>query len=121
MVTRPQTYTHIARNPAILEGEPVIKGTRISVRTVVLMERLYRDIGRVQEALPHLARADIVQALDFYKEHRAEIDEYIAQNDVDEELLIDERLGWLRPPSISTNVSILASCRAYAYGASASR
>jgi uncharacterized protein (DUF433 family) len=89
MVTHPQTFTHIARDPHILSGEPVINGTRISVRTVVLMYRLYRDIGRIQEALPALTGEDITQALAFYKQHKAEINAYIAQNDVDEDLLND--------------------------------
>jgi uncharacterized protein (DUF433 family) len=91
MVAHPKIFTRIARNPHILSGEPVVKGTRVSVRTVVLMYRLYQDVGRIQEAFPALTHDDIVQALAFYKEHKAEINEYIAQNDVDEELLDDER------------------------------
>ncbi len=89
MVTRPKTFTHIVRNPEILSGEPVVAGTRVSVRTVVLMHRLYKDVRRVREALPHLSHVDIEEALAFYQGNRAEIDRYIRQNDVDEELLAE--------------------------------
>lgn len=87
MVTHPTTFARIVRNPAILDGEPIVAGTRVAVRAVVLMHRLYKDVPGVQQALPHLSRADIEEALDYYKSHRAEIDGYIAQNDVDEDLL----------------------------------
>lgn len=87
MVTRPKAFTHIVQRADILGGEPIIAGTRVSVRTVVLMHRLYKDVVGVQRALPHLSQADIEEALRYYKSNRAEIERYIAQNDVDEDLL----------------------------------
>jgi uncharacterized protein (DUF433 family) len=32
-------YSHIARNPDILAGEPTIAGTRIAVRDIILQRR----------------------------------------------------------------------------------
>lgn len=87
MVTHPTTFPRIVRHPQILSGEPVVAGTRVSVRTVVLMHRLYKGFAGVQQALPHLSQADIEEALSYYKSNRAEIERYIAQNDVDEDLL----------------------------------
>ncbi|MDQ2785893.1 MAG: DUF433 domain-containing protein [Chloroflexota bacterium] len=87
MVTHPTTFPHIVRHPKILSGEPIVAGTRVSVRTVVLMHRLYKDFAGVQQALPHLSQADIEEALRYYKSNLAEIERYIAQNDVDEDLL----------------------------------
>jgi hypothetical protein len=53
------------------------------------MSRLYKDVQGVREALPHLSHADIEEVLAFYQGNRAEIDRYIRQNDVDEELLAE--------------------------------
>ncbi len=89
MVTQPTTFARIVRNSEILDGEPVVAGTRVAVRAVILMHRLYKNVAGVQRALPHLSRADIEEALDYYKRNRAEIDGYISQNDVDEDLLIE--------------------------------
>ncbi len=91
MMTHPKTFTHIARRADILGGEPIVAGTRVSVRAVVLMYRLYKDVAGVQRALPHLSQADIEEALSYYKSNRAEIEWFISQNDVDEDLLNETR------------------------------
>lgn len=76
--TKPRT---IVRNPRILFGEPTIEGTRISVRTVVVLNYACGgDARRVQEELPTLSVADIETALRYYREHRDEINAYIAAN-----------------------------------------
>jgi len=87
MVMHPPTFPRIVRRPEVLGGEPVVAGTRVSVRTVVLMYRLYKDIAGVERALPHLSHADIEEALRYYQSNRVEINGYIARNDVDEDLL----------------------------------
>lgn len=87
MVTHPTTFTHITTNPKILSGEPIVAGTRVPVRAIVLMHRLYKDVAGVQRALSHLSQTEIEEALTYYKKNRAEIDRYIRQNDVDEDLL----------------------------------
>jgi len=90
MMTQLGRFPRIVRNPEVLGGEPALAGTRVSVRTVVLMHRLYKDFVGVQRALSHLSQADIEETLRYYKSNRAEIERYIAQNDVDEELLYQE-------------------------------
>lgn len=77
----------IVRDPNILDGEPTVAGTRVPVRSVVLMQRIYEDNKRVQRALPSLTEADIMAALQYFRDHQAEIDGYIHANEVDEELL----------------------------------
>ncbi len=51
------------------------------------MYRLYKDIAGIERALPHLSHADIEEALRYYQSNRVEINGYISQNDVDEDLL----------------------------------
>lgn len=75
------TYPHIVRNPAIVGGEPVIAGTRIPVRSVVVLDRLYHDFAYVCSAFPTASHEGIREALDYYRTHREEIDRLIAANE----------------------------------------
>lgn len=90
---RAQLWTHPARgnhaplghNPRIQGGEPTDKGTRVPVRSVVLIHRLYHDVERVRRAFPMLDTQAIHEALAYYQAHRAEIDRYIAENESGDE------------------------------------
>jgi len=84
MVTHRRTFAHITRNPAILSGEPVVAGTRVPVRAIVLTHRYAPDSEYIYAAYPFVARVDIDEALAYYDAHRDEIDEYIAANEDDE-------------------------------------
>jgi len=66
--------------PGICGGEPVIAGTRITVRDVVEYFRLYGNKAQILRALPHLEIAQVDDALGYYEHHRDEIDRYIAEN-----------------------------------------
>jgi uncharacterized protein (DUF433 family) len=70
----------IVRNPRILGGEATIEGTRIPVRSIVLMARYQQDLDYVADAYA-LSREAVEAALRFYAENKAEIDQYIADND----------------------------------------
>lgn len=76
--------TRITRDPDVLGGEPIVRGTRIPVRSVVLT---WRESGRTEEVLdayPTLTRPDVEEALAFYKAHQTEIDEHIQANLADD-------------------------------------
>ncbi len=73
-------YPLISRYQDVLNGEPVISGTRVTVRAIVEYDRLYHDPERTWRAMPHLIRAQIAEALNYYGAHRDEIDAYIAAN-----------------------------------------
>jgi uncharacterized protein (DUF433 family) len=81
---RAATFPRIVRVPGVVGGEPVIKGTRVSVAAVVQYHRMYRDVERIREALPHLGREAIEEALAFYDAHRAEIDRSIALDEAED-------------------------------------
>lgn len=76
-----EPYPHIVRNPDILAGEPTIAGTRIAVRTLVVAVRYTPTIEELLRDYPHITRQEIEEAFAFYRDHRAEIDRYIAEND----------------------------------------
>ena len=71
----------IARDPAILGGEPVVRGTRVPVRTIAIIVRLYHTRDAVRAAYPMLSPKAIDEALAYYGAHWAEIERLIAENE----------------------------------------
>lgn len=80
----------IVRVPGVLGGEPILEGTRISVRSIVLYVYDYGGKAEVADGLPPLTLADVEAALRFYREHRDEINVYIAENNEGEDIPYDE-------------------------------
>jgi uncharacterized protein (DUF433 family) len=60
-----------------LSGEPIITGTRTSVRSIVGLWRLGVVPEEILNHLPHLTLAQVFDALSFYLDNQAEINEYI--------------------------------------------
>ncbi len=84
--SKPAVFPDIVRVPGVVGGEPVIKGTRVSVAAIVQYYRMYHDVERIREALPHLSTMAVEQALAYYEAHREEIDRYIALDEVENEI-----------------------------------
>lgn len=78
---------YVARNPDILSGEPIITGTRTSVRAIVGLWRLGIMPEEILNHLPHLTLAQVFDALSFYLDHQTEINEYIDLNQVPDDLV----------------------------------
>jgi len=74
-------HPHIVRLEGIRGGEPVIKGTSISVRTIVERTRLGDKPEQIVEDYPYLTLAQVYDALSYYYEHPQEIEQYIAENE----------------------------------------
>lgn len=55
----------ITINPAIMNGQPCIRGMRLTVRRVVEAAALYPDRNELKREYPELEDEDIAQALDF--------------------------------------------------------
>ncbi len=79
-IRRPTTAGRIVRNPQVLGGEPIVRGTRVPVRSIVLASREYGGREAVLSAYPQLTQADVHDALIFYDTHKAEIERYIRAN-----------------------------------------
>jgi uncharacterized protein (DUF433 family) len=67
--------------PGVNGGYPVIRGTRMPVRTIVFFFRELGDAQRVQEVYYHLTLEQIQGALDYYAAHPERVDEDIERND----------------------------------------
>lgn len=78
-------HPYIVRDNEILEGEPVIKGTRTPVRAIVEWWKFGASPEEILENLPHLTLSQIFDALSYYADHRDEIEQYIAENIVERE------------------------------------
>ena len=68
-------------------GEPIIIGTNTSVRAIVGLWRLGTSPEEIPNCLPHLTLAQVFDALSFYQDNQAEINEYIDRNRVPEHLI----------------------------------
>jgi len=86
MTSPPTGITRIVQDPHIQGGEPVVKGTRITVASVVLAEREWGGVDGVLYAYPQLTAEQVADALAFYLEHQEEIDQYIREQVDDAEL-----------------------------------
>jgi len=80
-------HCYIVRNPEILDGEPIINGTRTTVRAIVELWQLGVFPEEIPARLPHLALAQVFDALSYYNDHQDEINDYIERNYVPEYLV----------------------------------
>ena len=55
----------ITANPAIMNGQPCLRGMRLTVRRVVEAVARYPDRNELKAEYPELEDEDIAQALDF--------------------------------------------------------
>src|SRR5690242_4629182 len=73
-------HPHIVRNSDVCGGRAVIAGTRLSVEFIVAQLAAGDSTGDLITSYPDLTRASIFDALSFYYDHQAEIDESIAKS-----------------------------------------
>jgi uncharacterized protein (DUF433 family) len=70
-------YPRIIRDPRVHGGEPVVRGTRVPVRAIVVAWRAEPDMATILDEYPRLTKADVSEALAYYDAHRDEMDERI--------------------------------------------
>ncbi len=58
-------FDRITRNPEILNGQPCIRGLRISVKRVLEILAVYKDRNELFNEYPELDEKDIKQALEY--------------------------------------------------------
>lgn len=78
-------HPYITTNLSILSGEPIIDGTRTSVRAIVELWRMGIGPEEIPVHLPHLKLAQIFDALSYYSDHQDEIHAHIQRNEVPNE------------------------------------
>lgn len=81
LVEYPTEHPHIYTNPEMHGGEPTIRGSGILVRTIVERMRMGQHPLEIYKAFPNLSLAKIYDAISYYYDHAAEIDESIRENE----------------------------------------
>ena len=84
-MTQATKHRYIITNNRILNGEPIIEGTRTPVRAIVEIWRLGVAPEEIPQRLPHLSLAQVFDALSYYSDHQQEINAHIVRNHVSEE------------------------------------
>jgi uncharacterized protein (DUF433 family) len=75
------THAHITRVQGVKGGEPIIRGTGVTVQTiVVLTQHGLTPEQIVEEYEGILTLAQVHDALGYYYDHPGEIEQYIAKN-----------------------------------------
>lgn len=77
---------YVRRDSKILNGEPTIVDTRLPVRAIVNVWRLGTPPEEIPTQYPHITLAQVFDALSFYMDNQAEVNGYIEQNHIPDEL-----------------------------------
>jgi len=75
-------YRYVHRVPGVCGGRPVIRGTRTPVKAVVGYYKMGLSVEEILASLPHLTPAQVHDALTYYYDHQAEIEQDIEDNRV---------------------------------------
>jgi len=77
----PTDHPYVVRKPGPRGGEPLIRDTALSVRTIVQRVQMGESPEQIVETFPVLTLAQVYDALSYYHEHTAEIEQYIRENE----------------------------------------
>jgi uncharacterized protein (DUF433 family) len=72
-------HPHIVR----LDGIPMLRGTRLSVRLIAQLHRAGDSVDGILESFPHLEPSAVHDAISYFLDHRAEIEQEIAAHRIE--------------------------------------
>jgi len=75
-----KVHSYITKDIKICGGEPIIKGTRISVRLVAEYENAGKNADEIVAMYPHITHAQVHDALSYYYDNKEDIDRFIEEN-----------------------------------------
>jgi uncharacterized protein (DUF433 family) len=86
-IAKPQAQTapedtehpHVVR----VDGVPMLRGTRIRVRLIAQLHRAGDSVEDILESYPHLQPAAVHDAISYFLDHRAEIEQEIAAHRIE--------------------------------------
>lgn len=78
------SYKYIVKKPD--SCEPIIQGTRISVRDIVEEWRIGTSPEEIPSLHPHITLAQVFEALAYYQDHKEEVENFIEKNKILEDL-----------------------------------
>ena len=78
-MVEPTDHPHIVKIQGVSDGEPIIFGTRIMVRSLIEQYQLGSSIEELFWDYPRLSPAQIYDALAYYHDHQAEMDRLLEE------------------------------------------
>ncbi len=76
-------HPHIVRVKGVCGGRPIIKGSRISVRDIATLYKGGDTVEEILQTYRHLTTAAIHDAISYYHDHQAEIEQEIRENRIE--------------------------------------
>jgi uncharacterized protein (DUF433 family) len=73
-------HPYIVRVDSICGGRAIIEGSRVSVRHIAQLYKAGDTVDEVLQAHSHLKAAAVYDAISYYLDHQAEIEQEIAEN-----------------------------------------
>ena len=80
-------YLYVVRDDDILNGEPIIRGTRTPIRAIVETWRMGIAPEEISKGMPHLTLGQIFSVLTYYSDNQEEINKYIEKNRIPDNLI----------------------------------
>ena len=74
------SYPYITSDSKILNGIPIIEGTRIAVRTIAGYYQIGMNVDEILSSLGYLSQSQVHSALAYYFDHKKNIDRQISEN-----------------------------------------
>ena len=81
--TEAPIHPYIERRSGVQGGEPVIAGTRITVRIISGWHLMGNSVDEIVAMYDRLNHAKVFDALSYYYDHKDEIEQLRAENDED--------------------------------------
>ena len=72
-------HPYIEQRPEVHGGEPIVKGTRFPVTSIVQNYRRGLSVDEILLEFPHLTPAQVHDALSYYYDHTEQINERIGK------------------------------------------
>jgi uncharacterized protein (DUF433 family) len=80
---RQTEHPYIVHTMGICGGRAIIKGTRIAVQLIAELYKAGDTVDEILQSYQHVQGAAIFDALSYYLDHQAEIEQEIADNRLD--------------------------------------
>ena len=80
---QPTEHPYVVRREGYRGGRPILRGSSIPVWLVAALWKSGDTVDDIAQAYPHLELAAIFDAISYYLDHRAEIEEQIAENRIE--------------------------------------
>ena len=89
-------HPHIVKIEGVRDGRPIIRGTGVTVHLIATFFKAGESVEDILLYYPQLKSTDVYDAISYYLDHQAEVEEYLELNKIENvlrefDLQMDER------------------------------